>query len=312
MTQFQSIAAHIARQTTSAFRTVRASTSLFMLSCSACIIPDHDIQFLSDCGVEWCVTIPMTGDGRAWGDQVGTDVAVMDVVNGNVTALKRCVCMTPAESRILDAGCTTPPCDPEFVELQAAVVNLTYEACITASAENYEPDLNQHTATVNPGNTCLEASEFWTPTKSEDACSVPSEECDTDAPLLTGGGGSEPFITYSIPCSGGTCTVPDGVIDEIDANPEILMSSTTRLTQVKSGGVPIGMRFSGISLSSLAYRLGFRNNDIVQEINGLPFKVQSDLFSAFVELRVSETATLKVRRGTSTLYLNFTRAQPWP
>ncbi len=286
--------------------------TLPLVACVACIVPDHGIQVLGDCGVNWCITIPMTGNGRAWGDQLGTDVAVMDIVNGNVTAINRCVCMTPSESALLEAGCAMPPCDPEFVEVTAELVNLTYEACLTASVENYQPDLSQNTAVVNPGNTCLEASAFWTPVKSEDWCSIPSDECDTDASPLMDGGGPEPFLSYTIPCTGGTCTVPDALVEAVDVDSDLLIHSATRLTQVKSGGVPIGLKFSGIVSNSLAYRLGFRNNDIVQQVNGLPFKVQSDLLAAFVELRAAETATVTVKRGTTTIYLNFVRQQPWP
>lgn len=290
-----------------------AALTLAMSGTSACIIPDHDIQVISDCGDKWCATIPMSGAGRAWGDQDGLlDVAVVTVSGPLITAVSGCVCMTPSESAVLDEGCADAPCDPEYTQLVAEVVNVTYEACLTAAVESFEPDLNQNTALVTMGNTCLEASPFWTVTKTMDACSVPTEECGTGGAPLVSGGGPEPYLAYSISCSGGTCTVPDALLDALDAAPELLINSATRLTQVKSGGVPIGLKFSGIVTNSLAYRLGFRNNDIAQQVNGLPFKVQSDLLAVFVELRTSENATVRVKRGSSTVYLNFVRQQPWP
>ena len=72
------------------------------------------------------------------------------------------------------------------------------------------------------------------------------------------------------------------------------------------------MQFSGILTSSLAYRLGFRNNDIIQKVNGLNFKTTSDFLRVFQDLRTSETASVQIKRSGNTITKNFEREQPWP
>lgn len=280
------------------------------LAASTCIVPDKDIQVIVDCGSEWCLMIPNSGAGKAWGDQPpgGGDIAVQDKSGSNFFALTRCVCMTPSEDAVLEVGCPMAPCDPEFIALQAEITNVLYEACIGAAANNYSPALGQNTAVVTAGNNCIEASAFWgAPFQgSGDPCEVPIEECDSDyAPI---GDGPEPYYPLIPACpTSGTCTVPDEVLDAIDADPDLLMDSDTRLTQVSTG-----MRFSGIVTNSLAYRLGFRNNDIIERVNNLQFRTVAHFLSVFQNLRTAETATVRIKRGSSTINKVFQRAQPWP
>lgn len=275
-----------------------------------CIVPDKDIQVIVDCGSEWCLTIPNSGSGKAWGDQppLGNDIGVQDKDGSTYFSITRCVCMTPSEDAVLEAGCPMAPCDPEFTQLKAEVTNVTYEACVEAAANNYAPALGQDTNVVTSGNNCLEASQFWgAPFQGTgDACEVPIQECDTEvAPL---GDGGEPYYSLMSACpTSGTCTVPDSVFDAIDADPDLLMDSNTRLTQVSTG-----MQFSGILTSSLAYRLGFRNSDIVQQVNGLAFRTTANFLSVFQDLRTSETALVQIKRGGSTITKSFQREQPWP
>ena len=288
---------------------IAAALGTTALAALNCIIPDHGIQVVTDCGTEWCLTIPNNGNGKAWGDQppLGFDIGVQDKDGSNYFALTRCVCMTPSEDAVLEAGCPMAPCDPEFTQLKAEVTNVTYEACLGAAANNYAPALGQNTNVVTSGNNCLEASQFWgAPYQGSGLCEVPIEECDTDiAPLRDGG---EPYYTLMSACpTSGTCTVPDAVLDAIDANPDLLMDSNTRLTQVTTG-----MQFNAILTSSLAYRLGFRNSDIIQQVNGLAFKTTANFLTVFQELRTSETALVQIKRGGSTITKSFQREQPWP
>jgi hypothetical protein len=310
----------IKMQTRARFRSTAlfAFSSYITVSCVEGSGGGSNTETMESCGQPWCIIIPDTPNGKAWGDDVGTDVAVKEVKDGVLGDIARCVCMTPEEDDLLTAGCAVAPCNPVYNVARAEVVALTYEACVAATVDSYDPDLSQNPGLVGPGrNTCLEASAYWVPSRAADSqfCSVPSNECPggetTGEGLGDDGAGPEPYLSYSIPCGGGVCTVPEGLLEALEANPTLLLHSGTRLSQSYSGSVANGLKFTGIVVNSLAYRLGFRNNDVISAVDSQSLLTVDDALDVFRILRHSGTATVKVKRSTNTIYLNFER-ENWP
>ena len=102
----------------------------------------------------------------------------------------------------------------------------------------------------------------------------------------------------------GVYHVQADFIEDLIADPSpALECDSARLAPQSAGKYKV----TGATTSSLLYKLGLRNNDVPQSINGKPLEDLTDGAQAFGELYLAGATTyaLVVKRGTSTLTLYY-------
>jgi general secretion pathway protein C len=79
----------------------------------------------------------------------------------------------------------------------------------------------------------------------------------------------------------------------------------TRMRPVKVDGKLVGLRLSGIRADSLLGRLGWRDGDQVQSINGFLLTSPDKALEAYARLRTADHLVVRVVRGGKTLNLDY-------
>jgi hypothetical protein len=151
-------------------------------------------------------------------------------------------------------------------------------------------------------------------TEDEECTQLGLDECAVAGTGSGGGSGGDeehgddgsPWgdLSSQISCSGSTCEVDGDLIDAIFANSAPLIDDYDALLSFDdNGGSPpiYGMKITRIQSGDLPDHLGFQNNDLIYEVNGLPLTDETDLLIAADALLDAVSATVKIWRGSTTV-----------
>lgn len=275
---------------------------------TSCIIPDHGIVALVDCGVRWCATAEYAQALNDFGNPVQVQEPQPD---GSTDWVTECVCMTPDDDLVLRAEAPAM----QYDLLRNQVLDAARKACLDqAIANNLDPD------PPPPQDQALEVSCTEAVTTifrdgccnlRNDLCGGSTQSCDADpdptegegpGPFVpetdgsggdgssgldsTGGGGDggvapslEPFYA-EVRCSGTTCTIGQPLIDAIVSSPEAVLAEGTSLAFVSSRGVVVGMELRGVEASNLAGRLGLRDGDVIVRVGEMTLRDEAEVLAA--------------------------------
>jgi hypothetical protein len=178
------------------------------VSGTSCIIPDHGIVALVDCGVRWCATAELA---KAL-DENGNPVEVQQPQPGGTTDwVTECVCVTPADDLVLRAE--APPMQYEILRNQ--VLDAARQACIDQAIAN---DLDPDPPPPDEALLDVTCTEAVTTIFRDGCCLMRNDECGTNetcdadidatageaGPLVTEGGESGPGGVDSSGGGGGS------------------------------------------------------------------------------------------------------------
>jgi hypothetical protein len=299
------------------------SLGLCMVSGTSCVIPDHGIVALVDCGARWCATAEFAEALTESGDVVQVQEPQADGSSGWVTA---CVCMPPADDAVLLAG--APQIQYELLRNQ--ILDAARQACLDAAITNgYDPD------PPYPFDEQLEPScyEAVTTIARDGCCKMlnadcgTSNSCDPD-PDATDGGASTtadapdsadsttgamsslaPFYA-EISCTADTCRIGQPLLDAIVAAPELFLAEGTSLRFASTAaGQPVGLELQGVAPDTLAGHLGLRDHDVLLRVDDLPLTTELELLAAATHAQAAEHLTVLVRRDGVTHPRHLARAR---
>lgn len=95
----------------------------------------------------------------------------------------------------------------------------------------------------------------------------------------------------------GRCTVSRALVERLLADTDAL-GADAHVAPVVSDGKPAGWALSAIRRGSVFARLGLRDGDVVQSVNGLDVSTPATAMMAFLTLRNANHFTVRiVRRG---------------
>ena len=274
---------------------------------TSCIIPDHGIVALVDCGVRWCATAEYAQALNDFGNPVQVQQPQPD---GSSDWVTECVCMTPDEDLVLRAE--APAMQYELLRNQ--VLDAARQACLDqAVANDLDPDppppqdeslevtCTEAATTIFRNGCCKLRNDLCG--GSTQACDADPDPTDGDEPgpltPVTGdsgesgesgldstggdGGGAapslEPFYAEAT-CRGTTCTIGPALIDAIVRSPEAVLAEGTSLAFVSSQGVVLGMELRGVEAGNLAGRLGLRDGDVIVRVGALPLRGEDEVLAA--------------------------------
>jgi len=292
----------------------------------SCIIPDHGIVALVDCGARWCASAPFAEALNTNGERIQVQQANPDGSTGWVV---QCRCMTPDEDLVLLNA--SPHLQYEL--LRSQIVDGTREACIDVAIAN---DLDPDPPVGNDEILDPDCYEAVTSIYRDGCCTITSDQCggsnscdgpdtggpdtggpDTDpgdptdgADDTTGEGALPPLDPFydHIACDGTTCHIGQPLIDALLANPEAALAEGTSLT-LHPIAAPTGLRLHGVEPGGLAHLLGLREGDQILRIDGLPLTTQTELFDAAAHAYEADAVTISLRRGRATHDRHFVRVR---
>jgi len=271
---------------------------------TSCIIPDHGIVALVDCGVRWCATAEYAEALNDDGNPVQVHEPQPDGSSDWVTG---CVCMTPSEDLILRAHAGM-----KYELLSHRILDAARGACIDQAIAN---DLDPDPPPPQDATLALTCTDAVTTifrdgccNMRNDLCGGSTQSCDADldptegeepGPFVpdTDGSGSdggldstggdtdggmsslEPFYA-EVQCEGTTCTIGQSLIHAMLTAPEAVLAEGTSLTFVSSEGVTIGMELRGVEPDGLAARLGLRDGDVIVRVGTRPLRNEAELMAA--------------------------------
>lgn len=309
---------------------VALTLGLCVFSSISCIIPDHGIVALVDCGARWCATAEFA---EALNEQGAVIQVQAPQPDGSVGWVTECVCMTPADDAILLAG--APQIQYELLRNQ--IIDASRQACLDAAIANgYDPD------PPYPLDEQLEPSCYEAPTTifRDGCCKLLNADCGTNAscdadPDPTDGEATttaapdsadttasdastgemsslEPLYT-EITCTGDTCRVGQPLIDAILAAPELLLAEGTSLRFATASTTPesrpIGLELQGVAADTLAGHLGLRDHDILLRVDGLPLTTEAELIAAATHAQAADHLTVLVLRDDAVLTRHLVRTR---
>lgn len=293
------------------------------LSGTSCIIPDHGIVALVDCGASWCATAELAEALDPFDNIVQVQEPQPDGSSGWVT---ECVCMTPADDLILRAG--SPPMQYELLRNQ--ILDATRQACLDAAVANgFDPDppyplddlldpscyeaagsifrdgcckrLNAECGTNDSCDADLDPTDRDPTDDAPAATTDPSDSADTTAaPDSTGEMSSlEPYYAQ-ITCTGRTCRIGQPLIDALLAAPELLLAEGTSLRFASLDGHVVGLELHDVAPDTLAGHLGLRDHDILLCVAGLPLTNETELLQAATFAQAADHLAVLVHRDGTT------------
>jgi hypothetical protein len=315
-------------------RLVPAMATVFLGSVvagSSCIIPDHGIVALVDCGIRWCATAEYAKALNEFDNPVDVQEPQPD---GTVTWVTECLCMTPDDDLVLRAGAPTMQHDL----LRNRVLDAARQACLDRAIANHlDPDPPPPLDAVLEV-TCTEAvttlfRDGCCGLRS-DLCGGSTQSCDADptdgeepGPFTpssegpggldsTDGGSTEGSLSSLAPlyaevaCDGSTCAIGQPLVDALLHAPEAVLAEGTSLTFVSRQGTVIGMELRGVEPDTLAGHLGLRDGDVLVRVGGRPIRNEAELLAAADEAMRADDLTVELRRDERTLVRRFVRARP--
>jgi hypothetical protein len=304
-----------------------SSFLLVTLSGSSCIIPDHGIVALVDCGARWCATADFAEALNEVGDIFPIQEPQPDGTSDWVT---ECICMTPADDQVLQAGAPFM----QYELLRNQVLDAARQACLDAAIANdldpdppfplddlLDPSCYEAVTTVFRDGCCKRLNTECGGINTCDADPDPTEgdppattsltsPTSDSADSTTGEMSSlEPFYA-EISCTADTCRIGQPLIDAILAAPEILLAEGTSLRFASStAGRPLGLELLDVAPDTLAGHLGLRDHDILLRIADLPLTTQAELFEAATFAQSADHLTVLIHRNGTTLARHFVRTR---
>lgn len=310
---------------------VTLALGLCVSSSVSCIIPDHGIVALVDCGSRWCATAEFA---EALNEQGAIIQIQAPQPDGGVGWVTECVCMKPADDAILLAG--APQIQYEILRNQ--IIDATRQACLdVAIANGHDPDppypLDEQldpscyeavTTIFRDGCCKLLNADCGTndscdadpdPTDGEATTTAPPDSADTTASDASTGEMSslEPFYT-EITCTGDTCRIGQPLIDAILAAPELLLAEGTSLRFATAPTAsptsrPVGLELRSVAPDTLAGHLGLRDHDILLRVDDLPLTTEAELIAAATHAQAVDHLTVLVLRDEATLTRHLVRVR---
>jgi hypothetical protein len=300
---------------------------------TSCIIPDHGIVALVDCGIRWCATAE---HAKAL-NQLNNPVDVLEPKpDGSVGWVTECICMTPTDDLVLRAEAPAM----QYDLLRNQVLDAARQACLDrALANQLDPDPPPPSDALLDV-TCTEAVTTIVRDGCcklrNDLCGGSTQSCDDDP---TGGEDPGPFVPSSessdgansadstggdstttegsmsslaplhaeVVCEGTTCTIGQPLIDAIVSSPEAVLAEGTSLTFASSEGVVIGMELRGVERDNLAGHLGLRNGDVVVLVADMPVRDEAELLAAAEHAASVDALTVELLRDGRRLVRHFVR-----
>jgi hypothetical protein len=301
-------------------------------SSTSCIIPDHGIVALVDCGVRWCATAEYA---QAL-DDANNPVDIQEPQpDGTSDWVTECVCMRPLDDGVLRAE--APAMQYEILRNQ--VLDAARQACIDrAIANQLAPD------PPPPDDALLDVTctEAVTTIFRDGCCQRRSDECDgyaytCDADLdPTEGDSLGPYATIGgddsgadstgadsstgemvslapfyaeVSCAGTTCRIGQPLIDAILGAPEAVLAEGTSLAFASVAGKVVGLELRGVEPDNLAGHLGLRDGDLILRVGELPLTTEAELFAAARSAHDAEHITVLVERNGATHLRHFIRTR---
>lgn len=109
----------------------------------------------------------------------------------------------------------------------------------------------------------------------------------------------------AIRCTSETrCVITRAFLDDLFSNPARLERQARVMPSIRDG-VPLGFKFYGIRPDSLPKRLGMRNGDLVNGINGAPVHTFEQVMRAVQSLRTATVIDLDIERKGQPLRLHI-------
>lgn len=284
--------AHRSRLLTMGTRTVLHTAGVFGLVASAvvgmlaigpsCIVHDTGIIVLKD-GFKWCAN----AEGAiGWDTNPGESEPLFDD-DGQV--LQGCGCFDDDEHALLEgweANGVPAPADPDYdhyVILRDEILLDARDVCVKRA--NEEGFTNNNCVPVIP-----DTDEIFSNGMSGECKYQEIAIADTD-------GGTEtssvppPFDLSGLVCSGGDCSAPQSLIDDMHARPEAFLNDDTRIV-FDAGGYLV---FKNVSRGDVAYTVGLRSGDKLLKINGQDASSLDQVASVLADLHAPEKVTARIK-----------------
>ncbi len=110
-------------------------------------------------------------------------------------------------------------------------------------------------------------------------------------------------------CEGGVCRVSRALLDELLANTTVLSTSARFVPSVKDGR-PNGFKIYAIRPASVFARLGLKNGDTVEEVDGLALDGPDHAIAFYAGLRTARSLDVRLLRGGAPQTLRIVFVDP--
>jgi hypothetical protein len=261
-------------------------------------VHDTDIQFTIS-GFDWC---GQAVGARAYDDQPddGEPIVVPNLETPpSDDAPIDCTCFRPHSDEQMQAwrdGTPPVPVDPEYPAYSDALTsiqNAVYERCTVAHLAEY----SEYNTTTCPEASYSVTMPIW---RRSGAALDPDHTVTVGEGEAVGTTGSMLDPGRETACtSQGQCSISSEYIEEVTHNLWLAASESAYGTFVR--GTSAGLKLNRVATTDVTYRLGFRTNDILLAVNGLPVKTQAEVETAMLSLWSTSSFTVSLERGTVTL-----------
>lgn len=246
----------------------------------ACIISD-ETTILSYCGEEWASNTEnaVGWNGEAWED-----------IKKNNEWIEGPMCITTAASEDADDSmsqiyATLQATAISACESRAGVMGLTMDDCSSnVSAPAYKKDCAMNVDDCNPA--VGDDGETGGDDGEDDGLGDQSTE---------------------IECDGNTCVLSDQLITDLLAAPESTWDEEGYELELVNVGGRDGWEITGIAADTFADQLGFQDDDLFLEVDGIELDSFAALLIAATHALSQDSVRVKYQRSTSTLYKTFVR-----
>ncbi len=105
-------------------------------------------------------------------------------------------------------------------------------------------------------------------------------------------------------CEDGTCHVERSSLDALLDEPE-RMTGLARVTPARDGSKTIGFTLAEIREDSLLHALGFRNADVLTQLNGRALDSMDAAMGSLTTVRTAEVLTVELLRGGESITIEI-------
>ncbi len=289
----------------------------------SCIIPDHGIVTLVDCGTRWCADAPFAKAFNQNEQAVEVQQANPDGTTGWVT---HCLCMTHEQ----DATLQTAFPHLQYELLRDQILDATRQKCIDVAVNNgldpdppigddaaLEPDCYEAVATVYRDGCCAMRSDECGGVLTCDAGGTSGQSTDAGSDDSSGSASADDTTTegtldslapyyHHIDCAGSTCIIGQPLIDALLQNPGAALAEGTSLA-FHPPRAPTGLRIQGIEPGGLADQLGLHEGDHILRIDDHTVTDEASLLTAAAHAYAADEVTVILLRDATPHERRFIR-----
>ncbi len=194
-------------------------------------------------------------------------------------------------------GTPPVPADPDYSDYANALESIqdaVYERCTVAHLAQYPNYVTTTCAAASYSATMPIWRRSEVGLEPDCTITIPEEAAGTTGTMLNPG--------REIVCtSQGQCSISVAYLEEVTENLGIAASESAYGVFVPAmSGAPAGLQLLQVATSDVTYRLGFRTNDRLLTVNGLPVTTQAQVEAALLSLWSTSSFTVTLRRGTLT------------